>query len=309
MLVEALVVVLILILATCIYFVYFITHSHRQPITRTPADYNMPYEDVTFQSLDGVSLSGWHIPGASPTTVIVTHPFPFNRHGFNTRHQGPLPLFNVDVDLLKTIKAIHDAGYTVLAFDFRNHGASGSGITGVGLNEWQDVAGALRYAEQRGAEHIGFASFCMGANSTIIALSKAPQHATRVRCLAAIQPVSAEVFVKHFLSATFTPASLAIVPIVDALLPPLGGHHLRDMTPITYARDVNIPTLIAQAPRDKWTTTQDTQAIHDAIPAPKQLWWIEEADHRFQAYNHVGEHPEKLINFLDTYLKKLDQGT
>jgi pimeloyl-ACP methyl ester carboxylesterase len=132
MLLEALALIIAIILATCLYFAYFITHSHRQPITRTPADYAMKYEDATFTSIDGITLSGWHIPGASPTTVIVTHPFPFNRHGFNTKHQGPLPLFNTDVDLLKTMKAIHDAGYTVLAFDFRNHGTSGAAITGIG---------------------------------------------------------------------------------------------------------------------------------------------------------------------------------
>jgi hypothetical protein len=37
---------------------------------------------------------------------------------------------------------------------------------------------------------------------------------------------------------------------------------------------------------------------------PKQLWWIEETNHRFKAYNHIGEHPEKLIAFLETHLKK-----
>lgn len=304
MLLEALALIVILIFATCLYFALFITHSHRQPITRKPADYTMEYEDATFQSIDGITLSGWHIPGASPTTVIVTHPFPFNRHGFNTRHQGPLPLFNTDVDLLKTMKAIHAAGYTVLAFDFRNHGASGPGITGVGLNEWKDVAGALRYTESRGAEDIGFVSFCMGANATIIALDKGRLDATRVRCLAAIQPVSAEVFVKQFLRDKFTPLSLAIVPIVDALLKPLGGHPLSEMTPIPSAANIRVPTLIAQARNDKWTTPQDTIEIYDAIQAPKQLQWLEESTNRFQAYNHIGEHPEKLIAFLNEHLKK-----
>ncbi len=305
MLIEATALIIVLaFLATCVYFTHFITHSHRQPITRTPADYAMKYEDVTFDSLDGIKLSGWHIPGISPSTVIVTHPFPFNRHGFDEKQQGILPLFNVNVDLLKTIQAIHDAGYTVLAFDFRNHGASGPGITGVGLYEWKDVGGALRYTEALGAEDIGFVSFCMGANATITAMRKGRTYITRVRCLAAIQPVSAEVFIKQFMRDRFTPLSLAVVPVVDILLPLFGGRPLEEMTPIPYAHSISVPTLLAQAPEDKWTTLQDTHAIFDAIKTPKQLWYIKETNNRFQAYNHIGEHPEKLIVFLETHLKK-----
>jgi hypothetical protein len=144
----------------------------------------------------------------------------------------------------------------------------------------------------------------MGANASIIALDKGRLDATKVRCLAAIQPVSAEVFVKQFLSDRFTPLSLAIVPIVDALLTPLGGHHLSEMTPIPSAANIRVPTLIAQAKHDKWTTTQDTTEIYEAIQAPKQLIWLEQPTNRFQAYNHIGEHPEKLIAFLEEHLKK-----
>jgi pimeloyl-ACP methyl ester carboxylesterase len=305
MLIEATALIIVLaFLAICVYFAHFITHSHRQPITRTPDNYAMKYEDVTFDSLDGIKLSGWHIPGASPSTVIVTHPFPFNKHGFNIKQQGILPLFDVDVDLLKTAEAIHAAGYTVLMFDFRNHGASGPGITGVGLYEWKDVGGALRYAEAHGAEDIGFVSFCMGANATITAMNKGRTYITRVRCLAAIQPVSAEVFVKQFMRDRFTSLSLALVPFVDILLPLFGGRLLEEMTPIPYAHSVGVPTLIAQAITDKWIIIQDTQAIHDAIPAPKELWWIKDITHRFNTYNYIGEHPEKLITFLETHLKK-----
>jgi len=31
---------------------------------------------------------------------------------------------------------------------------------------------------------------------------------------------------------------------------------------------------------------------------------MEETNHRIKAYNHVGEHPEKLLAFLETHLKK-----
>jgi len=31
---------------------------------------------------------------------------------------------------------------------------------------------------------------------------------------------------------------------------------------------------------------------------------MEETNHRFKAYNHIGKRPEKLLAFLETHLKK-----
>jgi uncharacterized protein len=54
-----------------------------------------------------------------------------------------------EVNFLPEYKALHDAGYNVLAYDMSNHGLSGSrngGIAGIGLLEYRDVIGSLRYA-------------------------------------------------------------------------------------------------------------------------------------------------------------------
>jgi len=184
-------------IAISVVFSNIVLYSKRQPIVKTPAAYGMPFEDVAFPSSDGLKLKGWFIPASGDTqkpTLILTHPLPFNRHGFLVKNQGLPPLFWTDVDLLKTAQALHQEGYPLLMFDFRNHGESEGGVTGIGLNEYQDVLGAVQYVESRGASHIGFVSFCMGANSTIVALSKGKERLSKVQFLVAIQPVSATVF-------------------------------------------------------------------------------------------------------------------
>ena len=77
---------------------------------------------------------------------------PGNRYGY----PGHLPEFGglggFEVNLLAEYKALHDAGYNVLAYDLRNHGMSGQGnggIAGIGLTEYRDVIGSLRYAASR----------------------------------------------------------------------------------------------------------------------------------------------------------------
>jgi fermentation-respiration switch protein FrsA (DUF1100 family) len=294
------------VLAAGYIFSTLTLYSHRQPIVRTPREYGMEYEDVEFHSTDGLRISGWFLPvkGVSDRAVIMTHPFPFNRHGFLARNQGFPPLCGIDVDLLTTARALHEVGYPVLMFDFRNHGESAAGRTGVGLTEYQDVLGAAAYLRGRpdlAQPEIGFVSFCMGANATLVALAKGAEQLGRVRFAVAVQPVSADVFVRQYLRARYTPLSSPMAGIVDGFLRLRGGYPLKVMSPLPFLKDVKVPILFIQAPADRWTTTADTQGFYDAAPGEKEIWWIEGITRRFDTYNYVGEHPGRIIAFAQKH--------
>ncbi|MBN1813529.1 MAG: hypothetical protein JXA14_16950 [Anaerolineae bacterium] len=298
-------------LAISAIFSGIVLHALRQPIVTTPADYGLDYENVGFQSNDGLTIKGWFIP-AEPTgerdkVIILTHPFPFNRHGFLVKNQGLLPLFKTDVDLLQIAPALHQAGYSVLMFDFRNHGESADGVTGVGLTEYQDVLGAISYVKGHPslrAPQIGFASFCMGANSTIVALSKGGDPVEDVKFLVAVQPISVSVFFRRYMSNVYTPLSLYLIPIVDRFVQWRGGFAFKEMTPLAYAKGVKVPALVIQAREDPWFEVSDVEGVYNAITGPKELWWIEGRMGRFDAYNTVCANPERIIAFANEYFSQ-----
>ena len=277
-------------------------YSHRQPIVKTPKEYGMKYEDIEFKSTDGLTLKGWFIPGKSDKTLIITHPFLFNRHGFITKNQGWLTRFSTDVDLLKSAHALNQAGYAVLMFDFRNHGESDGGITGIGLTEYQDVVGAVQYVQNRlQTRDIGFVSFCMGADSTIVAMGKAQEEVT-IKCLVAVQPVSVSVFIRSYIKNVFTPLGLILIPFVNKLCQWRGGYSFEEMSPLPYCKEITAPTLYVQARQDPWTELSDIERMYETTPEPKELWFIEGDMSRFDTYNYVGEHPEKVVAFINQYM-------
>jgi len=287
-----------------------VIHSRRQPIVRTPEEYGMVYEDVSFPSTDGLTLKGWFIPRPEDSgrdksqVIIIPHPLPFNRHGFIARNQGFPPLFRTDVDLLKTAAALHEAGYPVLMFDLRNHGESDAGITADGRTEYQDVLGAIAYVEKRWGDsplQIGFVAFCMGAASTMIALSEGKDQVENVRFLVAIQPISADVFFRSYMCAVYTPLSLYLIPIVDRIVQMRGGYPLYEMSPRAFAKNIQVPTLYIQAKEDPWTNLRDIQGFYQDTAGPKELWLIEGEMRRFEAYNYVGEHPERILAFAEEH--------
>jgi fermentation-respiration switch protein FrsA (DUF1100 family) len=308
----SLIALIILVLAlsyilTCYIFALLTLNPKRQPIAATPNDYGLDYEDVEFQSSDGLNLKGWFIPGDPGRIALVTHPMYCNRHGFLVREKSIFMATRTDIELLLTVKALNRAGYSVLCFDFRNHGESQAGLTGVGLNEYQDVLGAVDYLEQHenlAQADLALVALCMGANAAIIALSKAPERFSRARCLVAVQPISMEVFVRSYVQSTYTRLGLIVLPLTDWIRQRLGGYPLGEMTPGPYVKDLKLPTLYIQGRRDDWTDLADIQGFYEVTQAPKGFQWIETSCCRPEAYQHLGLHPERMIEFLNAHMRR-----
>ena len=58
------------------------------------------------------------------------------------------------------------------------------------------------------------------------------------------------------------------------------------MSPIPYAKNVNVPTFIVQVHDDALTKPSDVQQIFDNVPVnDKKLFWIEGSTRRWDGYN------------------------
>lgn len=120
--------------------------SFRRTHERTPTDLDIPFADVRIPS-DGRMLAGWWMPAAAgtsesanaTTTVVLVH-------GLGSTMGKPVRLWAAN---------LHRAGYSLLALDLRNHGASPDtpdGYVTYGLAEADDVAAAVRFVQDRAAE-------------------------------------------------------------------------------------------------------------------------------------------------------------
>lgn len=287
-------------------------NSLRSPILRKPGEYGLEYEDVTFPSMDGVPLEGWFIPCAgSEKIVIANHPMWFNRYGFPAhldpwKQLGAAGGNDFEVNFMPDYKNLHDAGYNVLAYDMRGHGHSGSANGGIGSNglfESRDVVGSLQYVKSREDTRdmtVGLFSRCCGGNATMVAMTKYPEYFQDVRCMVSPQPVSVRPFIERV--ATI----LGLGDRVEELgreIQLITSFEVDEMSPIEYARNVHVPTLIAQVREDALTYESDVQTIFDNIPAKeKKLLWIEGTTRRWDGYNYFPDHPEQMLEWFDKYM-------
>ena len=190
-----------------------------------------------------------------------------------------------------------------LFVSLRNHGESGAdpkGIFSAGRKEFKDIVAAIDYINGRNELRnmpIGFVSFCMGANSTIIAMSKEPGAFKNVKCLFAIQPISMEVFVRTYARKLFTPAGAKLLlPMVKKFIIWRGAYPIERMSPGEYVKDIKVPTIYIQAKNDPWTEMSDIQSFYENTPDnPKDFFWIEDTTHRFESYSYFETKPAKML--------------
>lgn len=304
-------VIFLIYLFVCYFLAGTIIHLNRQPVPKTPGDYGLDFEHVEFKASDGVNIKGWLVPGSAQKLVIITHVGGLTKYGSTVQYKNLTKLYNKEVEFVKTAEHLHEAGYWVLIFDFRNHGESGpdpnKGIAGVGLEEYKDVVAAMDYAQSRKELKnmpVGFVSFCMGANSTIIAMSKRLDAFKNVKCLFAIQPISMEVFIRTYTRKLLSPALAKILlPMVKKFVVWRGAHPLEKMSPKEYVKDLKVPTLYVQARNDPWTELSDIEGFYcDTSDNPKEFFWIEGTSHRFESYTYFQDKPDKMLEWLKKWL-------
>lgn len=297
-----------------ILFCYFLSSTilflNRQPVPKNPKDYGMDFEDIEFKASDGVALKGWLIPGFSKKLIVMTHVGGLTKYGSTVKYRNISKLYNKEIEFLKTARHLYKEGYWTCMFDFRNHGESGrspnGGKTGVGLEEYKDVTAAMDFIKNRDDLKnfdIGFVSFCMGANSTIIAMSKDPSAFKKVKSLVAVQPISMEVFVRNYSRKILTPFGASIIfPMVKRFVNWRSKYPLEKMSPYQYVKDLKVPVLYVQARNDPWTDLNDILSFYNNTPEPKEFYWIENTKHRFESYSYFQDNPGKMLYWLNKWL-------
>jgi pimeloyl-ACP methyl ester carboxylesterase len=297
-------------ISVCYFLSRPIIHLDRQPVPKTPKDYSMDFQNVEFKAADGVKIRGWLIPSTSDKLIIITHVGGLTKYGSTKEFSSFSKLFNEEVEFLKVARHLHNEGYWVLMFDFRNHGESdpspNGGKAGVGLEEYQDVLAAMDYiqnSDQLKNMELGFVSFCMGANSTIIAMSKQSDSFKNVKCLVAVQPISMEVFVRTYFKKRFTSfGAKLLLPMVKLFVNWQSKYRLEDMSPASYVKDIKVPTLYVQTRNDPWTELRDIRGFYENTPSTKEFFWLEGFNHRFQGYQYFGDNPEKMLWWLKKWM-------
>ena len=277
--------------------------GHRTPVTRSPAEVGMEYEDVAFTSSDGVALKGWFIPsgaGRGPAIVWV-HGWMWNRLG-NVAGQTSVP--DRDVDFMPAIEALHDAGYHVLTFDLRGHGesADAKGPQSYGPTESRDYIAAVEYLRSRedvDGERIGAVGMSAGGNTVLYGTPSVQP----IKAVLAVQPTKLNVFNTNFARTELGPLGPMLIKPVDLLYRLMRAPLPSRQDPAIPAAKLNGTVVkYVQGTGDPWGTIEAVEGFAKATPHVAGPVIAYPSEDRYSGYQYISEHSGDMVAFFDEYV-------
>ncbi|MBU3229653.1 alpha/beta fold hydrolase [Alkalihalobacillus clausii] len=296
---TTLMAIVVLLAALTVFIGYKVTNPTIRLLHTNPNNVGLDYEDVSFSNIvDNISLSGWWIPSDQQSlfqnekAVIFSHGYGYNR--------TEMPFSSLEL-----AAAMHEAGYHVFMFDFRNSGMSEKAPTTFGGNEKSDLLSAIRYVhDQQGIENIALVGWSMGAATSIMAGAEADE----VKAVVADSPFSDlnEYAKNSFHYWTGLPKSLAAgtARAVEAIVPTF---NLEDVRPIYAATQYNQEKglFLIHSRKDGAIPYTESEAIHSHA-AGSELWLPEKGGHIRSYFHYKAEYEERVLNFLDRTFKKYE---
>jgi uncharacterized protein len=255
----------------------------RQPTEQSPADASLDFQDVSFESADGLTLKGWWVPGDDSTRVVALV------HGL----EGS----KADEHVLQTASVYSEAGYSVLVFDLRGHGEFEGERTTLGYQEVRDVQGALSWLdEERGFEpgevvlhgwSMGGATVLRSTPGTgVAAVVEESGYADLPLLLRDRLPENSD------LPSFFNPG----IFLMAKLFLDLDPWAVRPHEDAAKLSEEGVPLLIVHSTDDEVVPFEHAEMLAASYP-DAEFWKIEGYGH-VEAYSHP-EYRQKLLDFLE----------
>ncbi len=263
----------------------FGTRPPERLLTDTPAHYGQDFSDVEFPSRDGLMLRGWLMEGEeTKPTLILGHGL------FRSRREG-----------LERGAALNKRGFSVLLFDFRNHGESEEKSTSLGFLERLDVLGAYDFLrEKKGKQRFVLLGVSMGAVAVIHAAGDFQQDLEAIIADSPFQSLNKTI--AHHTRMLALPA-FPFAPVFVWNLTRITQYTAEDLNTLEAVQGLEeVPILLIYGKEDRRMPPSGGQNILDAIPsARKKLVLFEDASHG-AAYRI---NPELYLDTVVEFLEKL----
>lgn len=271
----------------------FIVFFYRDWLTRVPDPKPIntyTYEDIQFKTADGITLHGWFIRSHhNPTnrTLVVLHGWQCTR-----------------ARMIEYVRLFVDAGYHVLTYDQRGHGASEIAMITFGPAEGRDLLAAINYAKTRpdvNPDLIGAFGLSMGGSAIIHAAAEQPDLFKAVifegpfACSYDIARHIIESSMNYFLALTVEAALTAGVKLWS-----MG--RLSHSTPSEYVSKLVTPLMIIYGEDDHVVPPYSAKRFIDAAPLTAEIWITPAGKHTQALDFYPAEFRRRVLGFFAQHM-------
>ncbi|MFP4085236.1 MAG: alpha/beta hydrolase [Desulfobacteraceae bacterium] len=261
-------------------------------IYKTPADYGLTYETVSFRSRDHTRLNGWFIPATGkPMGTVIYFYGDFANRTYYLKHIHWLP----------------PKGFNVFTFDYRGYGDSDGKPDRSGI--YLDSVAAIQYVQTRSdidRKNLFIYGQSLGGVFAIAALAQnrfPGIRAVAVEGTFASFRAEARYMMLHKSRQTIGQASCLTWPIEPLTFVGVSDAY----SPIDLVDRVSpVPLLIIHCKSDTAVPHKQAEALFQQAKAPKYLWSVQGCEHvkLFIDWPLSPKYRDRLADFFKAYGSK-----
>jgi len=252
----------------------------------TPENYNLPFEDVTVTSSDGLKLAGWFIPSQNGAVIIM-------QHGYKSTRR----------ELLNEAEMMYRHGYGILMTTVRAHDYSEGEMITFGMNEVNDMDAWYQYLLTRDDidnNRIGILGNSYGG---MLAIQYASVNenikAVVADCAFSSLQDTVETSVTYF---TDLPA-FPFAPLIVFWAEQETGFKMEDIDTTKWIAKISPrPVFLMQGGADVVISADSGQRLYNAAGDPKELWFEPSLGHVDFDSDMPEEYEDRVSQFFDKYL-------
>ena len=249
---------------------------------KTPGDFAIPYDEISFAGAGSPTLRGWYIPGQPGRATVIFS------HGLNRSR----------VEMLPQAQFVHSLGLSALLFDLRHHGKSGGDKTTLGAREKDDVLAAIDWVKAKQPDsHIVLWGISMGAASAMLAAAQNPS-TDAVICDSSYLSFSDTI--NHHFRLFFRLPPWPIATETAMLLQWRGGFKADEIDIAEATRRMaNRPVLFVGQSGDRRVPAEVARRLFEISTSPNKRLLIFSGRRHGHAYgDHVEQYQEAVREFL-----------
>lgn len=247
-----------------------------------------PFESVTIQSRDGLTLSGryYHVKDGVPLDI-----------GFHGYRSHPLTDFSGGSELIFQME------HNLLLVDQRAHGKSQGMTIGFGITERWDVLSWVDYAIDRfgSSTKIVLYGISMGG-ATVLMASDLPLP-DNVKCIVADCPYATaeDIILDVGQKQHYPPALIRPFLHIGALL--YGGFRLQETDAVKAVQNTKVPILVIHGESDGYVPCQMSEQVQKANPRMVRRITFPGADHGISYLVDTPRYADAVREFVENALK------
>lgn len=246
------------------------------------------FEDVEFQTEDGIQLKGWWFSRPESQRLIVC---------FGGHHSKKTDMLGIGSGLWR-------AGNNVLLFDWRSRGTSQIAQHSLAYYELRDAQAAVSYAQQRMPDaKLGIVGFSMGAAVAILHTAQNPA----VRALLADSPFTtiSELVADRAVQLGIPPS--LVVPAANTVTSLRYGYTFEEVRPLDAIRNISPrPLLLVHGDADSVIPVEHAHKMFEVAREPKELWIVPGAEHCGAYFDNRAFYVKRAAEFFEQYLDSIE---